>query len=222
MGLQLIPRWSETAKVTDLIDGTPATLTAGIARSGGPLHRIRSDHRGHLRHPAHAGGNHRARRPASLRKLRDELTDAVNYLEVGLFAVPGFSVFGMSDSARFAYIGHRPCTRASGRADEVLTFVVHPLIHADDDVGPGQARRSQLVAITRLSKFPDAILRKKLKCCSVRSQVSGPIHCGRGPARYSPQVLELEGVEVGLGNDAPKCVTPANEVNYHSCHNSSR
>jgi trehalose/maltose hydrolase-like predicted phosphorylase len=29
--LQLIPRWSGTATVTDLIDGTPATLTAGIA-----------------------------------------------------------------------------------------------------------------------------------------------------------------------------------------------
>lgn len=131
-------------------------------------------------------------RPALLRKLRDELTDAVNYLEVRLFAAPGSPVLGMSDSARFPYIGHRPCTRASGKADEVLTFVIHPLIHADDDVGPGQARRSQLVAITRLSKFPDAILRKKLKCCSVRSQVSGPIHRGRGPARYSPQVLELE------------------------------
>ena len=30
--LQLIPRWSGTATVTDLIDGAPATLTAGIAR----------------------------------------------------------------------------------------------------------------------------------------------------------------------------------------------
>src|SRR5581483_1225202 len=30
--LQLIPRWSGTATVTDMIDGTPATLTAGIAR----------------------------------------------------------------------------------------------------------------------------------------------------------------------------------------------
>src|SRR5215471_12993000 len=132
------------------------------------------------------------RRPASLGKLRDELADAVNYLDVRLFPVPVFSVLGMSDSARFAYIGHRPYTRASGKADEVLTFVVHPLIHADDHVGPGQARRSQLVAITSLSKFPDTILRKKLKCFSVRGQVSGPLHCCRGPARYSPQVLELE------------------------------
>jgi len=98
----------------------------------------------------------------------------------------------MGDSARFAYIGHRPYTRASGKADEAATFVVHPLIHADDDVGPGQARRSQLVAIIKLGKFPDAILRKKLKCFSIRSQVSSPIHYGRGPARYSPQVLELE------------------------------
>jgi trehalose/maltose hydrolase-like predicted phosphorylase len=30
--LQLIPRWSGTATVTDLIDGTPATLTTGIAK----------------------------------------------------------------------------------------------------------------------------------------------------------------------------------------------
>jgi trehalose/maltose hydrolase-like predicted phosphorylase len=30
--LQLIPRWSGTATVTDLIDGTPATLTTGIAQ----------------------------------------------------------------------------------------------------------------------------------------------------------------------------------------------
>src|SRR6516225_6012895 len=118
----------------------------------------------------------RAQRPASLGKLREELTDAVNYLEVRLFPVPGPSVLGMSDSARFAYIGHRPYTRASGKADEGLTFVVHPLIHADDHVGPGQARRSQLVAITILSKFPDALLRKKLKRFSVSSQVSGPIH----------------------------------------------
>ena len=79
------------------------------------------------------------RRPASLGKLRDELTDAVNYLEVRLFPVPGLSVHGTSDSARFAYIGHRPYARASRKADEVLTFVVHPLIHADDNAGPGQA-----------------------------------------------------------------------------------
>ena len=94
----------------------------------------------------------------SLGKLRDKPADAINYLEVHLFPVPGFSVLRMSDSARFAYIGHRPYARAGGKADEVLTFVVHPLIHADDDVGAGQARRSQLVAITRLSKFPDAVL----------------------------------------------------------------
>jgi hypothetical protein len=98
---------------------------------------------------------------ASLEKLRDELTDAVNYLEVRLFPVPGFSFLGMRDSARFAYISHRPDARASRKADG-------------------------------LSKFPDAILPKKLQCFSVRSQVSRSIHCGRGPARYSPQVLELE------------------------------
>ena len=74
-----------------------------------------------------------------LGKLRDELTDAVNYLEVRLFPAPGSSVVGMGDPARFAYIGHRPYARASRKADEVLTFVVHPLIHADDNAGPGQA-----------------------------------------------------------------------------------
>src|SRR6516225_794612 len=132
----------------------------------------------------------RAQRPASLGKLREELTDAVNYLEVRLFPIPGPSVLGMSDSARCAYIGHRPYARASRKADEVLTFVVHPLIHADDNAGPGQARRSQLVAITSLGKFPDALICKKLQCCSVRSQVSGSIHYGRGPAGYSPQILE--------------------------------
>ena len=30
--LQLIPQWNGTATVTDLIDGTPATLTTGIAK----------------------------------------------------------------------------------------------------------------------------------------------------------------------------------------------
>src|SRR5215472_2831398 len=89
---------------------------------------------------------------ASLGKLRDELADAVSYLEVRLFPVPGPPVLGVSDSARLAYISHRPYARASRKADEVLTLVVHPLIHADDNVGAGQPRRSQLVAITSLSK----------------------------------------------------------------------
>lgn len=30
--LQLTPRWSGTATVTDLIDGTPATLTTGVSK----------------------------------------------------------------------------------------------------------------------------------------------------------------------------------------------
>lgn len=137
-------------------------------------------------------GRVRAGAHASLGKLRDELTDAVNNLEVGLVPAAGPPVLGMSDSARFAYISHRPYTRAGRKADEVLAFVVHPLIHADDNVGPGETRRSQLVAITSLSKFPDAILRKKVKCCSVRSQVSGPVRCGGGPARYSLQIRKLE------------------------------
>ena len=72
-----------------------------------------------------------------LGKLRDELTDAVNYLVVRLFPVPGFPVLGIGDPARFAYVIHRPYTRASRKADEVLTFVVHSLIHADDDAAPG-------------------------------------------------------------------------------------
>ena len=98
----------------------------------------------------------------------------------------------MRDPVCFAYISHGPYARARRKADEPLTFVVHPLIHADDHTGPGQARRSQLVTVTGLSEFPDAILRKKLKRFSVGSQVSGPVGCGRGSAGDRPQVLELE------------------------------
>jgi len=37
--LELTPHWSGTATVTDLIDGTPATLTAGVARGWDPARR---------------------------------------------------------------------------------------------------------------------------------------------------------------------------------------
>jgi trehalose/maltose hydrolase-like predicted phosphorylase len=37
--LQLTPRWSGTATVTDSIDGTPATLTAGVAKGWDAAHR---------------------------------------------------------------------------------------------------------------------------------------------------------------------------------------
>ena len=78
-------------------------------------------------------------------EARDELTDTFSYLLVSLFPVQGFPGLSVSDSTRFAYISHRPYTRTGWKADELLAFVVNPLIHADDNVSSRQARRGQLV-----------------------------------------------------------------------------
>src|SRR5262249_15530445 len=127
-------------------------------------------------------GDRRRESCGRARELRNELADAVNYLLVSLFPVPGFPALGMSDSARLSYISHRPYMRAGREADELLTFVVNSLIHTDDNVGPGQARRRQLIPVTGFGKLPDAILRKKLKCFSVSHPVPCPVRCRRGPA----------------------------------------
>src|SRR5215467_2099986 len=115
-------------------------------------------------------------------KLGDEPADAFNYLLISFFSVQSFPALSMSDSSPFTYIRHRPCMRGVRKADELLTFVVNSLIHANDNVRPCQARRGQLVAILHFSKFPDAMLREKPKCFGVSSPVSYPIHCCRGPA----------------------------------------
>jgi hypothetical protein len=115
-------------------------------------------------------------------KLRDELADARNYLLVSLFPVPGSPLLGMSDSTWFAYISHRPYTRAGREADELLTLVMNPLIHANDNVGPGQPRRGQLVSVTGFGKFLDAILRKKPKCFTISGPISRPVHYCRRSA----------------------------------------
>jgi|SRR6516164_4006964 len=115
-------------------------------------------------------------------KLGDELADAFNYLLISFFSVQSFPALSLDDSSRLAYIRHRPCMRGARKADKLLTFVVDSLIHADGNVRPCQARRGQLVAILRFSKFPDAMLREKPKCFGVGSPVSYPIHCCRGPA----------------------------------------
>ena len=121
----------------------------------------------------------------------------------------------MSEPTWFAYISHRPYARAGGKSDELLAFFVNYLIHADGDIGSRQPRLRQLVSIAGFSKFSDTFPCKKPECFTESSLVACPLCCRHGPARDNLQVLELERVEVGFGNDASKCVASANEVHYH-------
>lgn len=105
------------------------------------------------------------------------MPDTFNYFLVSLFPAQLSSGPGISDSARLSYISDRPYTSAARKGDELLTFVVNSLIHADHDVGFLQARTSKLVSIAAFGKFSDAILRKQPECLSVSRQISCPIQC---------------------------------------------